>query len=204
MGCAPVSALIGCCALVPSTTIGGYSAGRGLLFLSVGPWRACQARRWGRCNAPATCHSVTWGEDMATYEEIRARICTRSSIPRPGVGRASRRAISPMPRNCSACPRSPVTHCVPANIPARRKSCRSSGRPSSPWACCRRKTTSKLRQQPFPSFYHCRSLFPPHARATVPFKTYPPACGMAVCGPDLSARCGHQPPADAGQPVGGA
>ena len=25
---------------------------------------------------------------------------------------------------------------------------------------------------------------------------------MAVLGPDLSARCGHQPPADTGQPVG--
>ena len=27
MGCAPVSALIGCCALVPSTTVGGYPHG---------------------------------------------------------------------------------------------------------------------------------------------------------------------------------
>ena len=30
---------------------GGYSADRGSFFLSVGPWRACQAR------APATCQS---------------------------------------------------------------------------------------------------------------------------------------------------
>ena len=36
---------------------GGYSADRGSFFLSVGPWRACQARRWGRCCAPATVKS---------------------------------------------------------------------------------------------------------------------------------------------------
>ena len=28
-------------------------------FLSVGPWRACQTRRWGRCNAPATCQILS-------------------------------------------------------------------------------------------------------------------------------------------------
>ena len=117
MGCAPVSALIGCCALVLSTTIGGYSAGRGSSFLSVGPWRACQARRWGRCNAPATCHPVTRGKIWRPMKKFWpcAGSCTRSSIPRPGVGRASKRAISPMPRNCSAYPRTPPL-AAPAQI----------------------------------------------------------------------------------------
>lgn len=123
MGCAPVSALIGCCALVLSTTIGGYSAGRGSSFLSVGPWRACQARRWGRCNAPATCHPVTRGKIWRPMKKFWpcAGSCTRSSIPRPGVGRASRHAISPMPRNCSAYPRTPASRRSRANIPVPRK-----------------------------------------------------------------------------------
>ena len=32
------------------------------------------------------------------------------------------------------------------------------------------------------------------------FQPYPPACGVAVFGPDLPARCGHQAPADTGDP----
>lgn len=42
-------------------------------FLSVGPWWACQARRWGRVKRPRHLSSVHQGEDLATYQEIGAR-----------------------------------------------------------------------------------------------------------------------------------
>lgn len=72
-----------------------------------------------------------------------AESCTRGSIQRPGVGRAWQTAILLTPRNYSACQRSPAPRLFPEKSPALRKSCRSSGRPSLLWACCRRKTISK-------------------------------------------------------------
>ena len=123
MGCAPVSALIGYCALVPSITVGGYSTGReGGLSLR-GAVAGLSGPSVGALPRPRHCHPVT---RRKVWRPIRkfwpcARSSTRSSIPRPGAGRASRHAISPMPRNCSACPRSPASRRSRVNIPVPRK-----------------------------------------------------------------------------------
>ena len=53
----------------------------------------------------------------------------------------------------------------------------------------------------FQRFHQRGGVFPAHARAVVSFQPYPPAGGAAVLRPDVPARRGGQPPADAGQPV---
>ena len=103
---------------------------------------------------------------MATYQDILAKCKELYAKQHPGAlrGPGIKTCHIAHAKELLGVPKNPVPQRALVNTPAPRKSCRSSVRPSSHWACCRRKS-SKLRPHPFPLLQQRGGVFPTHARA---------------------------------------